>query len=55
LKAFPGRRVLQRFAGKYLSGKTDSQVFRNLVLDKMAERSAMPEPMKVILDQIAGV
>ena len=55
LKTFPGRRVLHRFTSKYPSAKTDSQVFSNLVLDKMAERSLKPEPMKVILDKIAGV
>lgn len=55
LKEFPGRRVLQRFADKHLSGKIDSLMFSNLVLDKMVERSVKPEPMKVILDQIAGV
>jgi hypothetical protein len=55
LKEFPGRRVLRRFAGKYLYGKIDSLMFSNLVLDKMVERSVKPEPMKIILDQIAGV
>jgi hypothetical protein len=55
LKRFPGRRVLRRFAGKHLSGKIDALAFSNLVLDKMVERSVKPEPMKVILDQIAGV
>jgi hypothetical protein len=53
LKEFPGRLVLRRFADKYLSGKIDSLMFSNLVLDKMVERSVKPEPMKVILDQIA--
>jgi hypothetical protein len=55
LKEFPGRLVLRRFAGKYLSSKIDSLMFSNLVLDKMVERSVKPEPMKVILNQIAGV
>jgi len=55
LKEFPGRRVLRRFADKHLSGKIDSLMFSNLVLDKMVERSVQPEQMKVILDQIAGV
>ena len=55
LKEFPGRRVLRRFADKHLSGKIDSLMFSNLVLDKMVERSVKPESMKVILDQIAGV
>ena len=55
LKGFPGRRVLRRFADKYLSLRIDSLMFSNLVLDKMVERSVKPEPMKVILDQIAGV
>ncbi len=53
LKEFPGRRVLRRFAGKYLYGKIESLMFSNLVLDKMVERSVKPEPMKVVLDQIA--
>lgn len=53
LKAFPGRRVLRRFAGKYLSSRIDSLMFSNLVLDKMVERSVKPEPMRAILDQIA--
>ena len=30
-------------------------MFSNLVLDKMVERSVKPKPMKVILDQIAGL
>ena len=47
--------MLRRFADKYLSGKIDSLMFSNLVLNKMVERSVKPEPMKVILDQIAGV
>ena len=55
VKEFPGRLVLRRFADKYLSGKIDSLMFSNLVLDKMVERSVEPEPMKAILDQIAGV
>jgi len=55
LKVFPGRRVLRRFADKHLSGKIDSLMFSNLVLDKMVERSVKPEPMKAILDQIARV
>lgn len=55
LKEFPGRLVLRRFANKYLSGKIDSLMFSNLVLDKMVERSVKPESMKVILDKIAGV
>lgn len=55
LKEFPGRLVLRRFAGKYLSGKIDSLVFSNLVLDKMVESSVKPQPMKSILDQIAEV
>jgi hypothetical protein len=52
---FPGRKVLRRFVDKHLSGAIDSLAFSNLVLDKMVERSVKPEPMKVILDQIAGV
>jgi hypothetical protein len=55
LKEFPGHLVLGRFAGKYLSGKIDSLMFSNLVLDKMVERSVKPDPMKVVLDRIAGV
>ena len=55
IKEFPGRLVLRRFADKYLSGKIDSLMFSNLVLDKMVERSVKPEPMNVILDQIARV
>jgi hypothetical protein len=55
LKEFPGRLVLRRFADEYLSGKIDAQMFSNLVLDKMVERSVKPEPMKVILDKIAEV
>ena len=47
--------MLRRFAGKHLSGRIDPLAFSGLVLDKMVERSVKPEPMKVILDQIAGV
>ena len=52
-KEFPGRLVLRRFADKYLSGKINALLFSNLVLDKMVERSVKPEPMRIILDQIA--
>jgi hypothetical protein len=55
LKEFPGRLVLRRFAGEYLSGKIDALMFSNLVLDKMVERSVKPESIKVVLAQIAGV
>lgn len=55
LKEFPGRLVLKRFVNNHLSGKIDSSGFSNLVLDKMVELAIKPEPMKVILDEIAGV
>ena len=55
LQEFPGRLVLRRFAGEYLAGKIDPLMFSNLVLDKMVERSVKPEPMRIVLDQIAEV
>lgn len=55
LQEFPGRPVLRRFVGNYLSGKIDSLMFSNLVLDKMVERSVKPKSMKIVLDEIAEI
>jgi hypothetical protein len=50
---FPGRNILKLFVTRRVQGAS-YEVFRNIILDKMAERGVEPHGMKAVLDQIEG-
>jgi hypothetical protein len=54
ISEFPGRSVLQRFAGEYLSGAATYEGFRNVILDKMVDDEYHPRGMETILTGVIG-
>jgi predicted ATPase len=51
----PGRLILNNFSDLYLGGRIEASMFRNAVLDKMAEGGIQPAAMKSVLDQILAL
>lgn len=52
VREFPGRSILQRFAGEELGGKASYEGFRNLIVDQMVDAGYEPPGMRIVIDAI---
>jgi ABC-type iron transport system FetAB ATPase subunit len=52
IRRLPGRWILAKFVAEKLEGRVDAEIFRNMVLDRMAEMGKQPPPMRSVLDTI---
>jgi hypothetical protein len=55
VKEFPGRSVLQRFAGKVLAGAGSYEGFRNVIVDQMVDAGFQPSGMRQVIEQIISI
>jgi hypothetical protein len=51
IKRYPGREILKRFAGRHLE-KVGYEIFRNVVMEQMAQSDYRPENMQTVLEDI---
>jgi predicted ATPase len=54
VKEFPGRSVLQRFAGSVLAGSGSYEGFRNVIVDQMVDAGFEPAGMRHVIDLITA-